>query len=66
MPHQLVLNYCVLSGPKSTQALTICSLYGGAEFLFQPDLAPAHSAETATKWLAYHSSTVFNWQTQLT
>ncbi len=36
-------------------------LYGDADFLFQQDLAPAHSAKTTFKWFADHDITVLDW-----
>ena len=36
-------------------------LYGDADFIFQQDLAPAHSAKTTTNWFADHDITVLDW-----
>lgn len=36
-------------------------LYGDADFLFQQDLAPAHSAKTTSNWFADHGITVLDW-----
>ncbi len=36
-------------------------LYGDADFLFQQDLAPAHTAKTSSKWFADHDITVLDW-----
>ena len=36
-------------------------LYGDADFLFQQDLAPAHSAKTSSKWFVYHDIAVLDW-----
>ncbi len=36
-------------------------LYGDADFLFQQDLAPAHSDKTTSKWFADHDITEFDW-----
>ncbi|KAF7656121.1 hypothetical protein LDENG_00046140 [Lucifuga dentata] len=36
-------------------------LYGDADFLFQQDLAPAHSAKTTRNWFADHGITVLDW-----
>ncbi len=36
-------------------------LYGDADFLFQQDLAPAHSAETTPKCFADHDITLLDW-----
>lgn len=36
-------------------------LYGDEDFVFQHDLAPAHSANTTGKWFTDHGITVLNW-----
>uniref|UniRef100_A0A9J8BMH5 Tc1-like transposase DDE domain-containing protein n=1 Tax=Cyprinus carpio carpio TaxID=630221 RepID=A0A9J8BMH5_CYPCA len=36
-------------------------LYGDEDFIFQHDLAPAHSAKTTGKWFTDHGITVPNW-----
>ena len=36
-------------------------LYGDADFLFQQDLAPAHSAKTTCNWFAAHGIAVLDW-----
>uniref|UniRef100_A0A9J7ZZD1 Tc1-like transposase DDE domain-containing protein n=1 Tax=Cyprinus carpio carpio TaxID=630221 RepID=A0A9J7ZZD1_CYPCA len=36
-------------------------LYGDEDFVFQHDLAPAHSAKTTGKWSTDHNITVLNW-----
>ncbi|CAJ0915852.1 unnamed protein product [Ranitomeya imitator] len=36
-------------------------LYGDEDFIFQHDLAPAHSAKTTVKWFTDHGITVLNW-----
>ncbi len=36
-------------------------LYGDADFLFQQDLAPAHSAKTTSKCFADHDITLLDW-----
>ncbi|CAJ0924592.1 unnamed protein product [Ranitomeya imitator] len=36
-------------------------LYGDEDFIFQHDLAPAHSAKTTGKWFTDHGITVLNW-----
>ncbi|KAG1924783.1 hypothetical protein F2P79_025933 [Pimephales promelas] len=36
-------------------------LYGDEDFIFQHDLAPAHSAKTIGKWFTDHGITVLNW-----
>ncbi len=37
------------------------NLYGDADFLFQQDLAPAHSAKGTKSWFNDHSVTVLDW-----
>ncbi len=36
-------------------------LYGDADFLFQQDLAPAHSAKATSTWFKDHGFPVLNW-----
>lgn len=36
-------------------------LYRDANFVFQQDLAPAHSAKSTTKWFADHDIAVLDW-----
>ncbi len=36
-------------------------LYGDADFIFQQDLAPAHSAKGTTSWFNDHGVTVLDW-----
>lgn len=36
-------------------------LYGDANFVFQQDLALAHSAKSTTKWFADHDIAVLDW-----
>ncbi len=36
-------------------------LYGDADFLFQQDLAPAHSAKATSTWFKDHGIPVLNW-----
>ncbi len=36
-------------------------LYGDADFLFQQDLTPAHSAKITSNWFADHGITVLDW-----
>ncbi len=36
-------------------------LYGDAEFIFQQDLAPAHTAKGTKSWFNDHSVTVLDW-----
>ncbi len=36
-------------------------LYGDADFIFQQDSAPAHTAKTTSKWFTDHDITVLDW-----
>ena len=36
-------------------------LYGDADFTFQQDLAPAHSAKTTSTWFKDHGIRVLDW-----
>ncbi len=36
-------------------------LYGDADFIFQQDLAPAHTAKGTKSWFSDHGVTVLNW-----
>ncbi len=36
-------------------------LYGDADFIFQQDLAPAHSAKATSTWFKDHGIPVLNW-----
>ncbi len=36
-------------------------LYGDADFIFQQDLAPAHSAKATSIWFKDHGIPVLNW-----
>ncbi len=36
-------------------------LYGDADFIFQQDLAPAHSAKATSTWIKDHGIHVLNW-----
>ncbi len=36
-------------------------LYGDADFIFQQDLAPAHTAKSTKRWLNDHGVTVLDW-----
>ncbi len=36
-------------------------LYGDADFIFQQDLAPAHTAKGTKSWFNYHGVTVLDW-----
>ncbi len=38
-------------------------LYGDADFIFQQDLAPAHTAKSTKSWLNDHGVTVLDWST---
>ncbi|KAI4904033.1 hypothetical protein NFI96_010231 [Prochilodus magdalenae] len=38
-------------------------LYGDADFIFQQDLAPAHSAKATSTWFRDHGIPVLNWPT---
>ncbi len=71
--HLLVLVHCVFWSPQSTQPSTILDilehfmltsadkLYGDADFIFQQDLAPAHTAKGTKSWFNNHSVTVLDW-----
>ncbi len=37
------------------------NLYGDADFIFQQDLAPAHTAKGAKSWFNDHGVTVLDW-----
>ncbi|KAL0193782.1 hypothetical protein M9458_012078 [Cirrhinus mrigala] len=51
--YQDVLEHCML--PAADQ------LYGDADFIFQQDLAPAHSAKATSTWFKEHAIPVLNW-----
>ena len=36
-------------------------LYGDADFIFQQDLAPAHTAKSTKTWFSDHGITVLDW-----
>ncbi len=36
-------------------------LYGDADFIFQQDLAPTHTAKVTNSWFNDHGVTVLNW-----
>ncbi len=69
--HLLVLVHCVFWSPQSTQPSTrkfralhasFCwQAYGDADFIFQQDLAPAHTAKGTKSWFNDHGVTVFDW-----
>uniref|UniRef100_A0AAY5KSN5 Tc1-like transposase DDE domain-containing protein n=1 Tax=Esox lucius TaxID=8010 RepID=A0AAY5KSN5_ESOLU len=40
-------------------------LYGDADFIFQQDLAPAHSAKATSTWFKDHGIPVLNWPANL-
>ncbi len=40
-------------------------LYGDADFIFQQDLTPAHSAKATSTWFKDHSIPVLNWPANL-
>ncbi|KAJ7319967.1 hypothetical protein JRQ81_019478 [Phrynocephalus forsythii] len=39
--------------------------YGDADFIFQQDLAPAHTAKSTKTWLNDHGITVLDWPANL-
>ncbi len=52
---------CFLS-PQSTSMLPSADkLYGDADFIFQQDLAPAHTAKGTKSWFNDHGVTVLDW-----
>ncbi len=51
--YQEVLEHFMLS--------TADQLYGDADFIFQQDLAPAHSAKATNTWFKDHGIPVLNW-----
>ncbi len=66
--HLLVLVHCVfwvhsqrshLAG--NFRALPCFLLYGDADFIFQQDLAPAHTAKGTKSWFNDHGVTVLDW-----
>ncbi len=40
-------------------------LYGDADFIFQQDLAPAHTAKGTKSWFNDHGVTVLDWPANL-
>ncbi len=40
-------------------------LYGDADFIFQQDLAPAHTAKGTKSWFNDHGDTVLDWPANL-
>ncbi len=74
--HLLVLVHCVFWSPQSTQPTTrkflehfmlpsADKLYGDADFIFQQDLAPAHTAKVTKSWFNDHGVTVLDWPANL-
>ncbi len=70
--HLLVLVHCVFWGLRSNTAVyqevlehfmlpAADQLYGDADFIFQQDLAPAHSAKATSTWFKHHGIPVLNW-----
>ncbi len=45
--------------------LSAVKLYGDADFIFQQDLAPVHTAKGAKSWFNDHSVTVLDWPANL-
>jgi len=41
--------------------LPVDKLYGDADFIFQQDLAPAHTAKSTNTWFNDHGNTVLDW-----
>ncbi len=71
--HLLVLVHCVFWSPQSTQPSTrkfvhfmlpsADKLYGDADFIFQQDLAHAHTAKGTKSWFNEDGVTVLDWPT---
>ncbi len=70
--HLLMLIHCVFWSPQSTQPSTrkflehfmlpsADKLYGDTDFVFQQDLAPAHTAKGTKSWFNDHGVTVLDW-----
>ncbi len=70
--HLLVLVHCVflktnITAPIYQEILehfmlpSADQLYGDADFIYQQDLAPAHTAKSTKSWLNYHGVTVLVW-----
>ncbi len=55
--YQEILEHFVLSSADK--------LYGDADFIFQQDLAPAHTAKGTKSWFNDHGVTVFDWPANL-
>ncbi len=54
--HLLVLVHCVFWKPTSLH-----QLFKDADFIFQQDLAPSHTAKSTKLWLNYHGVGVLDW-----
>ncbi len=66
--HLLVLVHCVFWSPQSTQPSMLPSadkLYGDAEFIFQQNLAPAHTAKGTKSLFNDHGINVLDWPANL-
>ncbi len=50
-----------LPGPEHFMLPSADTLYGDADFIFQQDLAPAHTAKGTKSWFNDHSVTVLDW-----
>ncbi len=70
--HLLVLVHCVFWSPQSMQPSnriflehfmlpSADKLYGDSDFIFQQDLAPAHTAKGTKSWFNDHGVTVLDW-----
>ena len=70
--HLLVLVHCFFLRSKVNAAVyqevlehfmlsAADQLYGDADFIFQQDLAPAHSAKATSTWFKDHGIPVLNW-----
>ncbi len=69
--HLLVLVHCVFWSPVNAAVYqeilehfmlpSADKLYGDADFIFQQDLAPAHTAKGTKSWFNDHGVTVLNW-----
>ncbi len=69
--HLLVLVHCVFWSPVNTAVYqevlehfmlpSADKLYGDADFTFQQDLAPAHTANGTKSWFNDHGVTVLDW-----
>ncbi len=49
------------STQPSTRKFSADKLYGDADFIFQQDLAPAHTAKSTKSWFNDHGVTVLDW-----